>query len=425
MEPMAARTAPRGTRPRNRRSMILAAASELFTHQGYANTSMTDIAWAVGIGPSALYRHFPGKQRLLAEAIEAGLEPVRRIGAGVDPGRRRDSLESMAAHALEHRRLGLLWQREARHLPTEERDGFRGQLEELGAVFTERVRSIRPDLDDAGAELAAWALLSALASPALHAAPVGDAEYAAALVDVLAAILGAEYPIDGGHPPVQPGTPAQQTTLVPASRREQLLIEAVRLFARDGYGEVSLEDIGAAVGISAPSVYNHFPTKLTLLTTAFHRGTAALFTGVSAAYSTSRAADEALRVLLATYLEFAGGNHHLLGLLVTETRHLDAAEKQYARDAQRTYLREWTHLLRMLRPDFGEDAARVRVNTTIDVVNNTARMSRFRRLGSLGEALTPLCLHMLGIGAAAPDDDRPPAVAAGTSLADAPAQSAP
>jgi AcrR family transcriptional regulator len=45
------------------------------------------------------------------------------------------------------------------------------------------------------------------------------------------------------------------------------------MFAVRGFTSVSLDDIGAAVGIAGASIYNHFGSKLELLETAFDRGT--------------------------------------------------------------------------------------------------------------------------------------------------------
>lgn len=52
-----------------------------------------------------------------------------------------------------------------------------------------------------------------------------------------------------------------------ADRHASLLREAARLFADRGYSGVSLEDIGAAVGVSGPAVYRHFANKQALLGT--------------------------------------------------------------------------------------------------------------------------------------------------------------
>ena len=66
----------RGTRPANRRQLILDAATDLFSRKGYAGVTMGDVADAVAIGPSALYRHFPSKQDLLAAAVKQALDTL-------------------------------------------------------------------------------------------------------------------------------------------------------------------------------------------------------------------------------------------------------------------------------------------------------------------------------------------------------------
>ena len=58
-----------------------------------------------------------------------------------------------------------------------------------------------------------------------------------------------------------------------ADRHDALLREAARLFADRGFSGVSLEDLGAAVGVSGPAVYRHFSGKQALL--------AAILVGVS------------------------------------------------------------------------------------------------------------------------------------------------
>ena len=60
---------------------------------------------------------------------------------------------------------------------------------------------------------------------------------------------------------------------MPTPRQEQLRREAARMFAEFGYHGVSIEDLGASVGISGPAVYKHFSSKDALL--------AALLIGIS------------------------------------------------------------------------------------------------------------------------------------------------
>lgn len=52
-----------------RRSEILSAAAELFAQRGYHGVSINDLGGAVGLTGPALYRHFRGKEALLAEML--------------------------------------------------------------------------------------------------------------------------------------------------------------------------------------------------------------------------------------------------------------------------------------------------------------------------------------------------------------------
>ncbi|GAA2134748.1 AcrR family transcriptional regulator [Arthrobacter sp. TE12231] len=67
------------------RDEILDAAAELFTTQGYANTSTRSIAEAVGIRQSSLYHHFSHKddilEVLLAGTVAGGLAFARTVCA--------------------------------------------------------------------------------------------------------------------------------------------------------------------------------------------------------------------------------------------------------------------------------------------------------------------------------------------------------
>jgi len=72
-----------GHQPRsnNRRADILDAAAKQFRHQGYAATTMRDIARDADMLAGSLYYHFPSKSELLLAVHQEG---VRRIAEAVD-----------------------------------------------------------------------------------------------------------------------------------------------------------------------------------------------------------------------------------------------------------------------------------------------------------------------------------------------------
>ena len=52
------------------------------------------------------------------------------------------------------------------------------------------------------------------------------------------------------------------------SRRDEILEIAVGLFATRGYHGVSMDDIGAAAGVTGPALYHHFAGKEAMLAAA-------------------------------------------------------------------------------------------------------------------------------------------------------------
>ena len=61
------------------RDQILAIARRLFVDQGYAGTSIVDLAREVGTTTAALYYHFPSKADILAELLSGPLEAFSRV----------------------------------------------------------------------------------------------------------------------------------------------------------------------------------------------------------------------------------------------------------------------------------------------------------------------------------------------------------
>jgi TetR/AcrR family transcriptional regulator, cholesterol catabolism regulator len=78
------------------REAILEAATQLFSETGYAGTTVRDIAAQVGVLPGSLYAHIDGKERMLMEIVEAGIDQFLEAGDAAsqhhDPADRLRSL---------------------------------------------------------------------------------------------------------------------------------------------------------------------------------------------------------------------------------------------------------------------------------------------------------------------------------------------
>lgn len=383
--------APRTTRPRNRRALIVAAGTTLFFERGYDKVAMSDIAEAVGIGPSALYRHFTGKQDLLREVLASALTPIAATVDELDLTDQTTAVAQLVSPALEHRPLGVLWQREARHVAPTDLAHLRTELRGIGHRLAGYVHQTRPELTPAAADLLAWSVLAVLMSTSFHHLNLPAPGYQNLLTGLVGTVLTADVPDLPAPPPSTPRPPG----LTPHSRREAMLTQAVRMFARDGYTGVGIEDIGAAVGIAGASIYNHVDTKAELLITALHRGTAVLYLDLAEIHTTASSPVEALDRLIDSYLGFTRKNHDLIDLMITELGQLPDTEQRNARQAQHDYVSEWAHLLHAVRPQDAPTTIRIRVHAALAIANDTARTPHLRRNPGVTPALRTLCRRLL------------------------------
>ncbi|TKT75750.1 TetR/AcrR family transcriptional regulator [Aquamicrobium sp. LC103] len=72
----------RGSNPRKElvREQLIDIAAQLFDSKGYAQTSINDIARAIGLGRSAVYHYFRNKEEILAALVEAeALTPSHQL----------------------------------------------------------------------------------------------------------------------------------------------------------------------------------------------------------------------------------------------------------------------------------------------------------------------------------------------------------
>lgn len=378
----------RGTRPRNRRTLILAAATRLFAERGFDQIAMSDIAEAVDIRPSALYRHFAGKHELLREALTSSLAPFLEGLSTLDLRDRATALPRLAALALDNRNLGVLWQREARHLAPADRDTVRDGVSGLGRRLTPRIQRARPELSPPAADLLAWSIIAVLDSLSFHHLELPRPAYDELLVDLIETVLDTPVPDTFGQ---APRTPHDRPGLTPRSRREALLAQAVRMFATQGYASVGIEDIATAVGIAGPSVYKHFTSKRELLSTAYRRGIALVFADLASDLAHAIDPADGLQRLLRSYIRVTLHHDDLVHLMITEMKHLPDDDRLTARQAQHEYLREWTHLL----PEKHPTTARIRVQAALTVANNAARSPHLRDNPAITPVLHTLCTRLL------------------------------
>jgi AcrR family transcriptional regulator len=139
-------------------------------------------------------------------------------------------------------------------------------------------------------------------------------------------------------------------------RREAVLDAAEQLFHEHGFHGVSVDDLGAAAGISGPGLYRHFASKDALLMAVLDRIWMRLRPAVEHAGSLDP--DQALNELLDAQLDLALEQPAALVLLVRELRHLPDDYRALASRNHRRYVAAWAEAIRGRRPELDDDDAR-------------------------------------------------------------------
>lgn len=271
------------------RQRILTAAHDLFVADGYRSTSLRDIAAAASVSHPGLLGHFASKDDVLAEvvagleadnetvfsAVAAASEPGELVFAGIAERNARTPgyLELFAA---------LTGEASAPGHPAHERMRDRYcRLRSLSIDVLEDAKYhgvIAADRDVDGETVrhtAGWDGLQLLS------------QYLPDQVDVVEMLeerenlwaspvswRDPEDDLDADTAEATGPLPELRTASVPEPdpgyavgrrRRAQILADATRLFAHDGYGDTSLQDIATAVGVSKSTLLHHYPSKELLL----------------------------------------------------------------------------------------------------------------------------------------------------------------
>ncbi|MER6093640.1 SACE_7040 family transcriptional regulator [Streptomyces bluensis] len=185
------------------------------------------------------------------------------------------------------------------------------------------------------------------------------------------------------------------------TRREQILKEAARLFAERGFHGVGVDEIGAAVGISGPGLYRHFPGKDAMLAELLVGISGQLLTGgkrrVAEAAGGAEGAEAVLDSLIEGHIDFALDDRPLITLHDRELDRLRDSDRKLVRQLQRQYVELWVEVVREVYPGLAEPAARSAVHSVFGLLNSTPHLGRPGSLPGRGD--TAALLHRMARGA--------------------------
>ncbi|MCZ0210654.1 TetR/AcrR family transcriptional regulator [Streptomyces achromogenes] len=183
------------------------------------------------------------------------------------------------------------------------------------------------------------------------------------------------------------------------TRREQILKEAARLFAERGFHGVGVDEIGAAVGISGPGLYRHFPGKDAMLAELLVGISGQLLTGARRrlAEADGTPASRVLDSLIEGHIDFALDDRPLITLHDRELDRLRDSDRKLVRQLQRQYVELWVQVVRETYPGLTEPAARSAVHSVFGLLNSTPHLGRAGTLP--GRGTTAALLHRMARGA--------------------------
>ena len=136
----------------SRREQILDTAAELFARRGFHGVSVAEIGAACGISGPALYKHFAGKDEVLADMLVSISERLleegsRRVASAASPA---DALAALVdwhiEFALGHPSLIVVQDRDWSSLPEHARERVRSLQREYVDLWAAQLRARDADL---------------------------------------------------------------------------------------------------------------------------------------------------------------------------------------------------------------------------------------------------------------------------------------
>lgn len=390
---MASEKPTRRTRPADRKAQLVEHAAALFADRGYTQVSLADIARAAGVTAPSVYRHFDDKRSLLAAAVLAGVDDLEACTDRAlrdDRPPTADLISTVCALGVRRPQSTSLWRWASQHLTDEQNREVvlrtRGILHRWAGALAEGT-----DLSEREAVTLAWAVLSVAGSLSVHNTRIPTTR-ALGEIDTLVRRVIALRPASAPPLPTMPPAGVGEPT-----RRDEILDAAAELFADRGYADVGVDDIGAAVGITGPSVYKHFSSKLAILAGIGHRSAARLEAGVMAAYTSTADPAKLLALLVDSYVNVITSTQDLSASFNNSHALAGQPTASDLVDIQRRYVARWMDLLMQADPGISRERAAVTVHAALSIVNDAIRMRRGVHRPEFGAQMAYLMKGVLAV----------------------------
>ncbi len=156
-----------------------------------------------------------------------------------------------------------------------------------------------------------------------------------------------------------------------------MLAIAADLFAARGFHNVTVDDIGAAAGVSGPALYYHFTGKEALLGEMLVSISQHLLDG--ATLLADHRSDDLLERLIHFHCEFAVDNRSLITVHFRDLIYATASDERRVRRLQSRYAALWVDAVLARVGGIDEHTARAAVHATFGLINSTPFTSSLSR----------------------------------------------
>jgi len=189
-------------------------------------------------------------------------------------------------------------------------------------------------------------------------------------------------------------TQATQRSQAKESRRRALLSSAATLFALNGFNRVSLEDLGAAAGVSGPAVYRHFAGKQAVLGALLLSVSQELLDGGRRVVADAKDPAAALSRLVQFHVDFALTNPDVIRVQDRDFSNLSDDDQAEVRTLQRNYVELWVNVLQELHPETDTAELRMRAHAAFGLINSTPHSVRSHGRRVAAKSARPLLESM-------------------------------
>lgn len=200
---------------------------------------------------------------------------------------------------------------------------------------------------------------------------------------------------DPAHPPPGDAAPAAARVKRLPARPGEILEAAVALFNERGYQATNMADIGAAIGISGPGIYRHFPSKQAILETALTDAGERLMAQVEAIVGAGDPPDRTLERLVDNYLDGVLEAPALSILVLEDQGVLSERMRLWGADQLRFHMRAWVHALAASRPELDRLECRARVIGAFSMAYAMPPLRLLMSRDQVAQILRTMCVAIL------------------------------